>query len=78
MKQSRISHSLRILKEAGLVNNRRQGKKILYSANPELEKNKIVQGLKSELRLSSQDLNKLAKCKKKRIKEKCKEKCEGR
>jgi ArsR family transcriptional regulator len=34
MEQSRISHSVRILKEAGLVVNRREGKWIIYAVNP--------------------------------------------
>lgn len=72
MEQSRISHSLRVLKEAGLINSKREGKWIIYSANPEMSKNKIIQGLKNELRLSDKDLKNLAKCKKEKIREKCK------
>jgi len=55
MEQSRISHSVRILKEADLVNNRREGKWIIYAVNPETENNKIIQGLKNELELPEQD-----------------------
>ncbi len=72
MEQSRISHSLRVLKEAGLIGYKREGKWIIYSANPEMSKNKIIQGLKNELRLSDKDLKNLAKCKKEKIREKCK------
>jgi len=72
MEQSRISHSLRILKEAGLINNQREGKWIIYSVNPEMNKNKIIQGLKKELKLSTEDLKGLTKCKKEKIREKCK------
>jgi len=68
MEQSRISHSLRILKEAKLVNNQRRGKWMIYSINQNLKNNKIVQGLKKELKLSSQDLSNLEKCKKENIK----------
>jgi len=72
MEQSRISHSVRILKEAGLVDNRREGKWIIYAANPEIENNRIIQGLKNELELPEQDLKNITKCKKEKIREKCK------
>lgn len=71
MEQSRVSHSLRILKEAGLVDNRREGKWIIYFVNPEMNKNSVVQGLKQELKLSASDLKNFAKCKKEKIREKC-------
>ncbi len=72
MEQSRISHSVRILKEAGLVVNRRQGKWIIYTVNPEIENNKIIKSLKNELKLPKQDLKNINKCKKKKIREKFK------
>jgi len=72
MEQSRISHSVRILKEAGLVVNRRAGKWIIYAVNPEKENNKIIQGLKNGLKLSKQDLKNITKCKKEKIREKFK------
>ncbi len=72
MEQSRISHSLRILKEAGLIDNYREGKWIIYSVNPKMSKNKIIQGLRDELKLSTQDLRNLDRCKKEKIREKCK------
>jgi len=72
MEQSRISHSVRILKEAGLVDNRREGKWIIYAVNPETENNKIIQGLKNELELPEQDFNNITKCKKEKIREKFK------
>ncbi|MCJ7788886.1 MAG: metalloregulator ArsR/SmtB family transcription factor [Candidatus Atribacteria bacterium] len=68
MEQSRISHSLRILKEAKLVNNQRRGKWMIYSINQNLKNNKIIQGLKKELKLSSQDLRNLEKFKIKNVK----------
>lgn len=71
MEQSRISHSLRILKEAGLINNQREGKWIIYSVNPKMIKNQIIQGLKKDVSLTGKDLQKLAKCKKENIREKC-------
>ncbi len=72
MEQSRISHSLRILKEVGLLDDRREGKWIIYSVNPKISKNKIIQGLRDELKLSTQDLRNLDRCKKEKIREKCK------
>ena len=72
MEQSRISHSVRILKEAGLVANRREGKWIIYVVNPETENNIIIQSLKNELELPEQDLKNFNKCKKEKIREKFK------
>ena len=72
MEQSRISHSLRILKEAGLIDNQREGKWIIYSANPKMSKSKIIIGLKEELKIPGKDLKILAKCKKEKVREKCK------
>jgi len=72
MEQSRISHSVRILKEAGLVVNRREGKWIIYAVNPETENNRIIQGLKDGLKLPKQDLKNINKCKKEKIREKFK------
>ena len=72
IEQSRISHSVRILKEAGLVVNRREGKWIFYAVNPEKENNRIIQILKNELKLPKQDLQNITKCKKENIREKFK------
>lgn len=74
MEQSRVSHSLRVLREAGLVDGRREGKWIIYSVNPEMSNNKIIQGLRDELKLSTQDLRNLDRCKKGKLREKCKKK----
>ena len=71
MEQSRISHSLRILKEAGLVDNRREGKWIIYSANPKRLKSKIIQELKNDVILSTTDLQNFSKCKKEKVREQC-------
>ncbi len=72
MEQSRISHSLRILKEAKLINNHRVGKWNIYSTNQKLKENKIIQGLEDELKLSARDLSNLGRCKKENIREKSK------
>jgi len=72
IEQSRVSHCLRILKEASLVISRREGIWIIYSANPKILKSKILQGIKQELEPPGNDLKNLEKCKKERIREKCK------
>ena len=70
IEQSRISHGLRILKEANLINNYRTGKWNIYSVNQKIKDNKVIQGLKDELKLSTQDLNNLQKCKENNIRKK--------
>ena len=70
IEQSRISHSLKILKEAGLIDRQREGRWIIYSANPEMTGSRIIQGLKNEARLSNTDLRNFTKCKKEKTREK--------
>ena len=72
MEQSRISHSLRVLREASLVAGRREGKWIIYSVNPKMSRNRIIQGLRDELKLSTTDLKNFVNCKQERIRGKCK------
>jgi len=67
MEQSRISHSVRILKEAGLVVNQREGKWCIYAINPEIKNNIIIQNLKNELKIAERDLKYFYKCKKENI-----------
>ena len=67
MEQSRVSHSLRILREAELVDDKREGKWIVYSVNREMLDNKIIQGLSKELKLSTADLENIAKYKRAKI-----------
>ncbi len=62
MEQSRISHCLRILKEAGLVESRREGKWIVYFENSEAASSAFLQALKKETQLPSEYANKLASC----------------
>ena len=71
MEQSRISHGLRVLREADLINSRREGKWIIYSVNPKTVENEIIQGLKKEAKLSASDRRKIVKCKGENIREKC-------
>jgi len=72
IEQSRISHGLRILKEAELINNCKTGKWNIYSVNQKIKNNKVIQGLKDELKLSTQDLNNLQKCEENNIRKKMK------
>ena len=72
IEQSRISHSLRILKEADLISNYKTGKWNIYSANRKLKNNKIIQSLEDELKLFDQDLNNFKKCRKENIRKKLK------
>ncbi|MEO0292592.1 MAG: metalloregulator ArsR/SmtB family transcription factor [candidate division WOR-3 bacterium] len=67
MKQPRISNCLRILKEAGLILNKREGQWIIYSANPEICKSKLIRDLKKEVNLSEEDLKNLKKYLRKEI-----------
>jgi len=72
IEQSRISHALRILKEADLISNYKTGKWNIYSANQKLKNNKIIQSLEDELKLFDQDLNNFKKCRKENIRKKLK------
>ncbi len=55
MEQSRISHQLKILKEANLVNGKRRGKWIIYSVNPKIMDNILIQNIKAQLKLSQEE-----------------------
>jgi len=71
MEQSRISHGLRVLREADLIDSKREGKWVIYSVNPKAVKNEIIQGLKKEAKLTVSDRRKIVKCKGESIREKC-------
>jgi len=73
MEQSRISHSVRILKESDLISNYKTGKWNIYSANQKLKNNKVIQALEDELKLSEQDLNNFKKCRKENMRKKLKD-----
>lgn len=74
IEQSMVSHCLRILKEANLVKYRKKGTWIIYYANPQMFKSKLFEGIKEEIPILSSDLKRLNKCKKIKIREKCKTK----
>ncbi len=63
MEQSRISHTLRVLKEAGLVESRREGKWIVYFENPEALRHGFLQALKRELQILPDDAVGVVSCK---------------
>ena len=71
MEQSRISHGLRVLREADLVDDRREGRWIIYSANQKAVENEILKGLKKEVSLTASDQRKIIKCKRESTREKC-------
>ena len=71
MEQSRISHALRVLRETDLVGSRREGKWIIYYANPKAIENEILKGLKKEVSLTASDQRRIIKCKRESTREKC-------
>ena len=71
VEQSRISHGLRILREADLIGNRREGKWVIYSVNPKIVANEIVSGIKKEAKLAASVRRKIFKCKGEKIRDKC-------
>lgn len=71
MKQARISHMLKKLTDAELTECRRDGKWIIYSAKQETLKSGIIKGLLDDVKISTNDLKKLRKCKKSTIRETC-------
>ena len=72
IEQSRISHGLRILKEAGLIDNHKAGKWNIYSVNQRTKENKIIQALEREIKLSEIEFDNLKRCKIENIREKSK------
>jgi ArsR family transcriptional regulator, arsenate/arsenite/antimonite-responsive transcriptional repressor len=58
--QSRLSFHLKTLKDAGVLTDRRQGRWVYYSLNPEVLEE--VEQFLSSLKLHSQRLRKTANC----------------
>lgn len=71
MKQARISHMLKKLKDSGLVDSERDGKWVIYSVSPEALKMGVIRGLVDEVKISMSDLQRLKKCKKEGIRDRC-------
>ena len=63
MKQSRISHSLRILRNAGLVDTLRDGKRVIYSPHKSMAENWIAREVKNTIKIPAEDLEKMQYCK---------------
>jgi ArsR family transcriptional regulator len=72
MEQSRISRALKVLKDADLVKDRREGTWKYYSLNTEINEKNIVVGLKKDFKINKTDLRNLVKCKENNIRGKCK------
>ena len=71
MEQSRISHCLNVLKSAGLVDARREGKWIIHRESAQARRNAVLIALKKETGLSESDNKNLAKCRKDKVRERC-------
>lgn len=68
-KQSRVSHCLRVLRHADLVESRREGRLVSYSVKDGSRKNKMLDGLRLELALPGMDRRNRERCKRNKIKE---------
>jgi len=71
MEQSRISHSLKILRDAGLICGRRVGKWMFYSIALNQEYDWLLEGIKGNVKIPENDKKRLEKCKVDNIREKC-------
>lgn len=71
MEQSRISHSLKVLKEAGLIYSRRVGKWMFYSLSSNQKYNWLSTGIKENLKILKEDKRRLQQCRDDNIREKC-------
>jgi ArsR family transcriptional regulator, arsenate/arsenite/antimonite-responsive transcriptional repressor len=70
MEQSRISHSLKVLKEAKLINSRKIGKWIFYSINMHKDNKWLLHEIKKNIDILDEDKQRLTKCKDDNIREK--------
>jgi len=70
MEQSRISHSLKILKEAGLICSRRIGKWMFYSLSSNHDNKWLSRGIKENIEILKEDKKRLIQCKDENIREK--------
>jgi ArsR family transcriptional regulator len=70
MEQSRISHSLKILKEAGLIYSRRVGKWMFYSLSSNQKYLWISSRIKENLKTLKEDKKRLKQCRDDNIREK--------
>jgi len=71
MEQSRISHNLKVLKEAGLISSRRIGKWMFYSIPPDINHKWLACGIKENMEILKEDKKRLIQCRVDNIREKC-------
>lgn len=71
MEQSRISHCLKILRDADLICSRKVGKWMFYSIPSNREYSWLLQGIKENVKIAENDKKRLKKCKDDNIREKC-------
>lgn len=71
VEQSRISHSLKILKEAGLIDSRRIGKWMFYSIPSRIDHQWLANGIKGNIAALKEDKKRLNQCRDDNIREKC-------
>lgn len=64
IKQSHLSHQLKILKYSGLVETRQDGRWIFYYVPREVKNNEIIRAIKKSIQLSPQELEKIEEIKK--------------
>jgi ArsR family transcriptional regulator, arsenate/arsenite/antimonite-responsive transcriptional repressor len=69
MEQSRISHSLKVLKEAGLISSRRIGKWMFYSLSSDQDHKWLSWGIKENIEILKEDKKRLIQCKDENIRE---------
>jgi len=70
MEQSRISHSLKILRDAGLICSRKIGKWMFYSVSSNQDHDWLAEGIKKSLEILKEDKKRLIQCKNENIREK--------
>lgn len=71
LNQSRVSHNLRILKEAGLVENKRAGKWIIYSHSDYSKSNAVISTIIKEIEIPEEDVKNYKSCKSSGVRAKC-------
>jgi ArsR family transcriptional regulator len=71
MEQSRISHSLRVLREARLINSRKIGKWMFYSINENLDYRWVTERISDKIPMWKEDKRRLKEVKSKNIRKEC-------
>lgn len=71
MEQSRTSHSLKVLREAGLTRSRRIGKWMFYSISPGINHQWLTSGIRANIEILKEDKKRMIQCRDDNIREKC-------